>query len=70
MKGCSCMKLMQLCQDDVDQLGCTCRDYKNTETEKPEIELDSDSETNDSDKVEENIEREVITGLECTSMPN
>ena len=64
------MKLMQLCQDDVDQLGCTCRDCKNTETEKPEIELDSDSETNDSDKVEENIETEVITGLECTSMPN
>ncbi len=62
---CSCVKKGSQCGP-----GCTCRDCKNTETEKREIELDSDSETSatgsgiDSDEAGENIETEVITGLE------
>ena len=69
MKGCSCKKgcttMRCGCVKKGSRCGpgCNCKDCKNTKVpDEPEESTDSDSESSDSD--EENIETEVITGLE------
>ncbi len=44
--------------------GCTCRDCKNTIRDETEVQVDSDSESSESDENIEKIETEVVTGLE------
>ncbi len=44
--------------------GCTCRDCKNTVPDETKVEVDSDSESSESDENVEKIETEVVTGLE------
>ncbi len=57
---CSCMKKESRCGP-----GCTCRDCKNTITDETEVHVDSESESSESDEENtENIETEVVTGLE------